>query len=178
MERRRSRHTSSSTRPELFIFSPIRPLARPRSYAVPVFDGRVVRDAARRINLGGKALTNYLKEVVSYRSMNMMDEFVLMERIKEQLCYVVSGGVPRQRGRSGRAESREPRAFAAAESSRFPPAPQAKDLRSEIVEAKKPRARAAPLMPSAIAFKRAWKTSEPRCAVCVCRCAARSQRTR
>lgn len=59
------------------------------SYAVPIFDGRIIRDAARRINLGGKALTNYLKEVVSYRSMNMMDEFVLMERIKEQLCYVV-----------------------------------------------------------------------------------------
>lgn len=104
----------------------------PRSYAVPVFDGRVFRSAARRVNLGGKALTNYLKEVVSYRcgrnhtsanprrdasrghiscespenirissclhirrSMNMMDEFVLMERIKEQLCYVVrSGRIP------------------------------------------------------------------------------------
>ena len=28
------------------------------------------------------------QEVVSYRSMNMMDEYVLMERVKEQLCYV------------------------------------------------------------------------------------------
>ena len=31
------------------------------TYAVPVFDGRVIRTACRRINLGGKALTNYLK---------------------------------------------------------------------------------------------------------------------
>ena len=60
------------------------------THAVPVFDGRVVRSGVRRINLGGKALTNYLKEVVSFRSMNMMDEFVLMDRIKELTCYVAA----------------------------------------------------------------------------------------
>lgn len=30
---------------------------------------------ALRVNVGGKLLTNYLKEVVSYRQWNMMDEF-------------------------------------------------------------------------------------------------------
>lgn len=44
----------------------------------------------KRVNIGGKLLTNYLKEVVSYRQWNMMDEFVLMDQVKEQLCYVAT----------------------------------------------------------------------------------------
>ena len=57
-------------------------------YAVPIFDGRVQWPGVRRINLGGKALTNVLKELVSYRSMNVMDEAYLMELVKDRLCYV------------------------------------------------------------------------------------------
>jgi actin-related protein 6 len=37
------------------------------SHAVPIFDGFPVSHAIRRLNLGGKALTNFLKELVSYR---------------------------------------------------------------------------------------------------------------
>lgn len=37
------------------------------THAVPVCDGHVLLEGVRRINLGGKALTNYLKELVSYR---------------------------------------------------------------------------------------------------------------
>ena len=55
---------------------------------MPVFDGRVQWRGVRRINLGGKALTNVLKELVSYRSMNVMDESYLMELVKDRLCYV------------------------------------------------------------------------------------------
>lgn len=40
------------------------------------------------MNIGGKLLTNYLKEVVSYRQWNMMDEFALMDQVKEQLCFL------------------------------------------------------------------------------------------
>ncbi|PSC70298.1 Actin-related 6 [Micractinium conductrix] len=58
------------------------------THAVPCFDWRVLRPAVRRIDLGGKALTNYMKELVSYRSMNMMDETYLLEHVKEQLCFV------------------------------------------------------------------------------------------
>ena len=58
------------------------------THCVPVFDARVQWPGCRRINLGGKALTNHLKELVSYRTMNMMDEFYLMDRVKERLCYV------------------------------------------------------------------------------------------
>lgn len=42
----------------------------------------------KRLNLGGKALTNLLKETVSYRSLDMRDEGLLMEQLKEQLCWV------------------------------------------------------------------------------------------
>ena len=34
---------------------------------VPLCDGRMLTAAVRRINVGGKALTNYFKELVSYR---------------------------------------------------------------------------------------------------------------
>lgn len=41
-----------------------------------------------RINVGGKHLTNQLKEVISYRQLMVMDENYVMNQIKEDLCYV------------------------------------------------------------------------------------------
>lgn len=38
--------------------------------------------------MGGKALTNYLKELVSYRAINVMDETLIMDDVKEKLCFV------------------------------------------------------------------------------------------
>ncbi|GLC40786.1 hypothetical protein PLESTB_000022800 [Pleodorina starrii] len=58
------------------------------THVVPFFKGQVLEGGVRRINLGGKAMTNYLKELVSYRSLNMMDETFLMDLVKEQLCFV------------------------------------------------------------------------------------------
>uniref|UniRef100_A0A0A9DNP1 Actin-like protein arp6 n=1 Tax=Arundo donax TaxID=35708 RepID=A0A0A9DNP1_ARUDO len=46
------------------------------------------------MDLGGKALTNYLKELISYRSLNVMDETLLIDDAKEKLCFV-SLDVPR-----------------------------------------------------------------------------------
>ena len=37
------------------------------THAVPLFDWRLLGSGVRRIDLGGKALTNYMKELVSYR---------------------------------------------------------------------------------------------------------------
>lgn len=37
------------------------------THAVPVFDYHVLEEGVRRIDLGGKALTNFMKELVSYR---------------------------------------------------------------------------------------------------------------
>eukprot|EP00889_Picochlorum_renovo_P005788 jgi/Picre1/32818/NNA_008148.t1 len=58
------------------------------THIVPIFDWHPIRSAIRRIDLGGKALTNYMKELVSYRSMNMMKETYLMEHIREEVCFV------------------------------------------------------------------------------------------
>lgn len=40
------------------------------------------------MDVGGKLLTNYLKELVSFRQWNMMDEFKLIDQVKEELCFV------------------------------------------------------------------------------------------
>ena len=58
------------------------------SHAVPVFDNRVVNYGVKRLDFGGKAATNLLKEVVSYRSMNVMNESYIVELLKEDACYV------------------------------------------------------------------------------------------
>lgn len=58
------------------------------SHVVPVLDGRPVLEAVRRVNLGGKHLTNHLKTLVSFRSWNMMDETHLINDVKEKLCFV------------------------------------------------------------------------------------------
>jgi len=58
------------------------------THIVPIFDWRPIKGAIKRIDLGGKALTNYMKELVSYRSMNMMKETNLMEHIREKLGFI------------------------------------------------------------------------------------------
>ena len=42
----------------------------------------------RRMNVGGKLLTNYLKEVVSYRQWNMMDEFKIIDQVINVIYHV------------------------------------------------------------------------------------------
>ncbi|CAI6011848.1 unnamed protein product [Closterium sp. NIES-65] len=60
------------------------------THAVPIWNNRPLLQAVRRMNVGGKALTNVLKEAVSYRAWNMMDETLIMDHAKEQLCFVRS----------------------------------------------------------------------------------------
>lgn len=43
-----------------------------------------------RIDVGGKLLTNNLKEVVSYRQLHVLDETCVMNQVKEDTCYVSS----------------------------------------------------------------------------------------
>lgn len=58
------------------------------THAAPVFQNFTMNFAVKRLDLGGKALTNYLKELVSYRSVNVMDESFIIDDVKEQLCFV------------------------------------------------------------------------------------------
>ena len=41
-----------------------------------------------RLDVGGKLLTNQMKELVSFRQWNMMDETYIMNEVKEACCYV------------------------------------------------------------------------------------------
>lgn len=56
--------------------------------AVSVVDGWELANATRRLAVGGKALTNHLKTIVSYRSWNMLDEPMVMNAVKERCCRV------------------------------------------------------------------------------------------
>eukprot|EP01127_Copromyxa_protea_P016355 TRINITY_DN4839_c0_g1_i1.p1 TRINITY_DN4839_c0_g1~~TRINITY_DN4839_c0_g1_i1.p1 ORF type:complete len:441 (-),score=73.48 TRINITY_DN4839_c0_g1_i1:44-1366(-) len=58
------------------------------SHIVPFFDNTKLTYAIKRIDVGGKVITNYLKEVVSHRHWNMMEATYLINNIKERVCYV------------------------------------------------------------------------------------------
>ncbi|KAH7042152.1 actin family [Macrophomina phaseolina] len=54
----------------------------------PLYHGRPLHSAIRRLTVGGKFLTNYLKELISLRAYNFMDETHLVNEIKEDICFV------------------------------------------------------------------------------------------
>ena len=43
-----------------------------------------------RIDIGGKLLTNYLKELLSYRQFDLMAETYIANDVKEKCCYVAT----------------------------------------------------------------------------------------
>ncbi|MQL84589.1 hypothetical protein Taro_017107 [Colocasia esculenta] len=58
------------------------------THAAPVLQNFTLNYGVKRLDLGGKALTNYLKELVSYRSVNVMDETFIIDDAKEKLCFI------------------------------------------------------------------------------------------
>lgn len=58
------------------------------THVVPFFEGERLHNAVKRINVGGKVLTNHLKEIISFRTWNMMEETFLVNIVKERMCYV------------------------------------------------------------------------------------------
>lgn len=58
------------------------------THIVPFIRGRKINKGTRRIEVGGKILTNYLKELISYRHLNVMDESYVVNQIKEDVCFV------------------------------------------------------------------------------------------
>ncbi|KAA1474732.1 Actin/actin-like protein [Dentipellis sp. KUC8613] len=58
------------------------------THIVPIMNGVVQWNAVKRVDVGGKLLTNQLKELVSFRQWNMMDETHIMNDVKETCCYV------------------------------------------------------------------------------------------
>lgn len=58
------------------------------THIVPFVKGKRVKEAIRRIDIGGKVLTNHLKEIISYRQLNVMDESYVINQVKEDVCFV------------------------------------------------------------------------------------------
>lgn len=54
----------------------------------PLLNGRPLNIAIRRLDIGGKVMTNYLKELISMRQYNMMDETYIINSVKEACCFV------------------------------------------------------------------------------------------
>ncbi|EEH45075.1 uncharacterized protein PADG_01225 [Paracoccidioides brasiliensis Pb18] len=54
----------------------------------PVYKGRPLQRGIRRLEIGGKYLTNFLKELVSIRQYNMLDETYIINEVKETVCFV------------------------------------------------------------------------------------------
>ncbi|KAL8861579.1 MAG: hypothetical protein Q9178_002103 [Gyalolechia marmorata] len=58
------------------------------STVTPLYKGRPIQQAIRRLDVGGKLLTNYLKELLSIRHYNLMNEEQLVNEAKEKICFV------------------------------------------------------------------------------------------
>lgn len=56
---------------------------------VPIFENRPIYNAIKRIDIGGKLLSNYLKEcLMNTIDLDIRKEFFLTNLIKEETCYV------------------------------------------------------------------------------------------
>ncbi|KAI8090104.1 actin-like protein ARP6 [Gilbertella persicaria] len=58
------------------------------THIVPFLKGSPIPKGIRRLNVGGKLLTNHLKEVVSFRSYDMMEETYIINDVKEKCCFM------------------------------------------------------------------------------------------
>ncbi|KAI0204435.1 actin-domain-containing protein [Astrocystis sublimbata] len=54
----------------------------------PLFQGKPIHPAVRRLDVGGKVLTNYLTRVLSLRHYDMRNETHIVNEMKEAACYV------------------------------------------------------------------------------------------
>ncbi len=60
------------------------------THITPVIRGIPQVVNIRKVPIGGKLLTNLLKETISFRHYNMMEETNLVNQIKEQCCFVTT----------------------------------------------------------------------------------------
>ncbi|KAG9490571.1 hypothetical protein GDO78_006089 [Eleutherodactylus coqui] len=60
------------------------------THIVPYCRSKKKQEGIIRINVGGKLLTNHLKEIISYRQLHVMDETHVINQVKEDVCYVAA----------------------------------------------------------------------------------------
>nr|XP_023023003.1 actin-related protein 6-like [Leptinotarsa decemlineata] len=58
------------------------------THIIPYIGGNKYLRGIRRLNVGGKLLTNHLKDIISYRQYNVMEETFVINQVKEDTCYV------------------------------------------------------------------------------------------
>mmetsp|Transcript_3698 Transcript_3698/g.6299 ORF Transcript_3698/g.6299 Transcript_3698/m.6299 type:complete len:218 (+) Transcript_3698:242-895(+) len=58
------------------------------TYGVPFFGGIPMKQAAIRIDVGGKLLTNLLGEILSQKQFNLQGEFSILNQLKEQTSFL------------------------------------------------------------------------------------------
>ncbi|RZC42603.1 actin-related protein 6 [Asbolus verrucosus] len=58
------------------------------THVIPYLEGKKYLKGVRRINVGGKLLTNHLKDIISYRQYHVMEETFVINQVKEDTCYV------------------------------------------------------------------------------------------
>ena len=85
----------------------------------PCYRGRPIQRAIRRLDFGGKHLTNLLREVVSVRHADLSQDLKVVNDLKEDVCFVsqdfegdmerswVRAKVPKRLGDERRAQKRE-----------------------------------------------------------------------
>lgn len=60
------------------------------THIVPYYQASIIQNAVRRIDIAGKALTNQLKEWLSYRQIDVRDETYVINQCKEDSCFVTT----------------------------------------------------------------------------------------
>ena len=58
------------------------------SHVLPLKNGQIIWEHVKRIDVGGKLLTNHLKHLISFRQWNMADETHVVNEVKEACCFV------------------------------------------------------------------------------------------
>lgn len=58
------------------------------THITPIVEGHKLLSHTKRIDIGGKALTNHLKDIISYRKLNVLDETYVVNQMKEDCCFV------------------------------------------------------------------------------------------
>ena len=58
------------------------------TYCAPYFDNECMNYAIKKVDIGGRLLTNYLKETITFRYLNVSNDFQTLNNIKEQLCFI------------------------------------------------------------------------------------------
>lgn len=62
------------------------------SSSTAIMNGMPVSGSHHISNIGGRHLTNLLKEIVSYRTMDVSAEPLMVNDMKEKMCFVWSEG--------------------------------------------------------------------------------------